>query len=239
MERIKSWLLLIGLLMTLVPICNGLYNSMFCEPNGISHPLLLRRTGLLSPNAKEALERVHNLTNIVLEQSNKESMLLGIREELRMQLRVMFGAFFAALLAAAFSSYKRSTQTKLGYILIALSTFMYILDCHYLDVIERTMPYHHALRNTLDTLVSLDPNDTTWYTLSNEEIYLKHANASEGKNRAISKFNRGFTPNLEQSLIFLVPLLFSLYQTRRWHSDTYAAAMGRPFRRMFDRLYRS
>jgi hypothetical protein len=84
----------------------------------------------------------------------------------------------------------------------------YALDIHLKDLLDRNISNRGVTSAALNYLVNKAPSDTIWYELKYTERDIQYT--SIHNNRLPRKIINGFTPDITQMILFILPW-FAIY----------------------------
>jgi hypothetical protein len=139
---------------------------------------------------------------------------------IKMQFRLFYTAILAGLSSLLFST-SISNKTKnivIRRVLLSMIIIMYLLEVHFDDLYTRKDDVSKVKYMSVDSLVNLKPNDSTWYDLNNkwetsdsESVAAKWDSVSKGNVPRIRKLKAALSLNVEQIVYYWFPWFFLFY----------------------------
>jgi len=122
-----------------------------------------------------------------------------------LQTRAIYIAIVSIILTI---SIKQNKNRLTFYLIIILITMFYALDIHLKDLLDRNISNRGVTSAALNYLVNKAPSDTIWYELKYTERDIQYT--SIHNNRLPRKIINGFTPDITQMILFILPW-FAIY----------------------------
>ncbi|TSA16821.1 hypothetical protein D4R75_13065 [bacterium] len=182
------------------------YWILFPDPRGA---LFSPRTQMLFPVTTKQYQAhgvsIHNSYLMTFLEANlaRQSSEISSRENTKAQTRLFYAAILAAVIAF-FSLRGGNSHPVIVVVPMVLIVSMYVLEIHQDDLNRRSFDYYHAETNAIETLVDLNPTDTTWYRKEGDTI--QHVVDSVHNTRVARKIQAAFHPSLDQIIFYFIPL---------------------------------
>jgi hypothetical protein len=203
----SSMLIFAILTLLIITVYGLIYHALnYNLPKESSSFLIKVDTSFIETNV--AKERLHALTEIVLQGQANEIVYSTNLENRRMQTRLFYMAILAGLFSAIFINYK---QLNYGSS-IALSAIVLMFTMYYYDVrmeyqSNQRIPNIQIFQNTIDSIVVLDSNVQHWYSLDPSVSKISNGNFIDGLLKRLVMMIR---PSIEQVLYYFIPLILLL-----------------------------
>jgi hypothetical protein len=138
---------------------------------------------------------------LAIEYSNLNSNL-----SIKMQFRLFYTAILAGL-SSLFFHKDIMWKSFIRITLLFLIIMMYLLEVHFDDLYRRQKDFSIIMYNSADSLISLKPNDSTWYDFKKWDTSDVKANwDSVSTNGSIyRKLKEALSPDVEQMVYYLIP----------------------------------
>jgi hypothetical protein len=173
-----------------------------------SYGSLLVRVDSLKLTMVEASARNHEILSTLNTRTTQSVQAQLSREDVRFQVRIFYAAILAALLSTAFlvTSQTYLARWLLGLAALTTVVLMYLIDIHILDVKTRVAPADARVAMTIQQLLALKPNDSSYYQINFAVLDSLLVDANQPQVRLDRKRTSSFSPNLEQIVFYVFPL---------------------------------
>lgn len=182
-----------------------------------THSYLDTTHAVLVPN-KVARAQIKAMIDLTARCQSSEIQLIQGRESQRTQVRsfnitILIG-LFSAIVLIKYNEVKakifNEAITIIAFSAIVFCGIMYFLDIHIMDLSQRyVVSNSDLLYNTMKQLLQLKPDDCRWYTIDFHN--LTPPNIGDIWVRIPREICHALSPNLDQVLYFLAPLILLLF----------------------------